>query len=689
MSPGTDVRGASIYLCPTEHCPHLLQFAVGLLDDLGSRHASVGVFRPIVAEPTDRVLGALLELAADDGPEPRWGATADEVLHNSTAAMAQIIARYADCAQRHDAVLVLGSEYDCSLAPIEFAWNTRVSANIDVPMVLVVPSGGGAELTRERIDVALDEATRNFAQVVGVLAPRGEGQQLSAADLGELPVPAFVVPEVTGAVSGLEGALVAIGAEPVAGEGDLAAVTTRRALLIADMSLSNLLPQVRPESLVIFSADRTEIGVGLPLAAATGRFPAAAAAIAAGPWPLDPAVGAFWQRLTPGAPLLRTSSTIEQVYLALGDYERVPAQLNARQLREARDVFARDADAGQLLRGVRVVGREDVVTPLMFEHRLLEAARAADRHIVLPEGEEERILRAAHRLLDQGICRLTLLGDPGVVRAKAQELDLAIGAAQLIDPATSPLREEFAQSYARLRAQKGVTLEQARETMKDVSYFGTMMVHESLADGMVSGAVHTTAHTIRPALQIIRTRPGITVVSSVFLMCLADRVLVFGDCAVNPNPTPDQVAEIALSSAETARQFGIEPRVAMLSYSTGASGTGPDVEQTVEATRLVRERAPGLPVDGPLQYDAAVEPAVARTKAPESRVAGRATVLVFPDLQTGNNTYKAVQRSAGALAIGPVLQGLNKPVNDLSRGALVSDIVNTVAITAIQAGKQP
>jgi phosphate acetyltransferase len=286
------------------------------------------------------------------------------------------------------------------------------------------------------------------------------------------------------------------------------------------------------------------------------------------------------------------------------------------------------------------------------------------------------------------VCRLTLLGDEAAIRAQAAKLGLTLTGARIVDPETSDLRDRFAARYAELRAKKGVTLEQARERVADVSYFGTMMVLEGLADGMVSGAVNTTAHTIRPALEVIKTRPGISVVSSVFLMCLADRVLVFGDCAVNPNPTPEQVAEIAIASAATARQFGIEPRVAMLSYSTGSSGAGPDVEQTIEATRLVRERAPQLAVDGPLQYDAAVDPDVARTKMPDSPVAGKATVLIFPDLQTGNNTYKAVQRSSGALAIGPVLQGLNKPVNDLSRGALVSDIINTVAITAIQAGME-
>jgi phosphate acetyltransferase len=224
----------------------------------------------------------------------------------------------------------------------------------------------------------------------------------------------------------------------------------------------------------------------------------------------------------------------------------------------------------------------------------------------------------------------------------------------------------------------------AADTVTDVSYFGTMMVHLGLADGMVSGARHTTAHTIRPAFEIIKTRPGVSVVSSIFLMALADRVLAYGDCAVIPEPTVEQLADIAISSAETASQFGIEPRIAMLSYSTGASGSGAEVESVRAATELVRSRAPSLSVEGPIQYDAAVDATVARTKLPGSAVAGRATVFIFPDLNTGNNTYKAVQRSAGAIAIGPVLQGLNKPVNDLSRGATVHDIVNTVAITAIQ-----
>ncbi len=683
----TEFGRPAIYLAPTEHCPHLLQLALGLMPHLAARYVRVGVFRPIVADPvTDRVLSAVLEEARPSETVPPWGTTADDVLHNPAAALAQVIARYSDCAAQHDAMLVLGSEYDCSLASIEFAWNTRISANLDVPMVLVVPSDGGVQEVLQGAAVGIDEAARNYAQVLAVLAPRSAGQLLTPKDLSELPVPAFVVDEVTGAVSGLEGALAALAAEVVAGPADLSGIRVEQ-LVIADMSLTNLLPLVTRETPVLFSADRAEIGLGLILGGASGQFPLPAAGIAAGPWPLSGPVGQLWNRMAAGVPLLRTPRTLEQVYLTLVDYERVPAQLNAIQIQEAKRVFAEQVDVAVLLDQTRAIGREDVVTPLMFEHRLLEAARTANQHIVLPEGEEERILRAAHRLLQQGICRLTLLGDQAVIRDRAAALKLDISAAAVIDPRASELGERFAVTYAELRSAKGVTLDQARDRMQDVSYFGTMMVHSGLADGMVSGAVHTTAHTIRPALEVIKTAPGVSVVSSVFLMCLPDRVLVFGDCAVNPNPTPEQVADIAISSAATAEQFGIDPVIAMLSYSTGASGSGPDVEQTIQATELVRVRAPHLLVDGPLQYDAAVEPTVARTKLPDSPVAGRATVLIFPDLQTGNTTYKAVQRSAGALAIGPVLQGLNKPVNDLSRGALVSDIVNTVAITAIQSGR--
>ena len=341
-----------------------------------------------------------------------------------------------------------------------------------------------------------------------------------------------------------------------------------------------------------------------------------------------------------------------------------------------------DEDAAATL---RAAATPTAVTPLAFQADLIERARADRKRIVLPEPDDDRVLQAAAQVLAAGIADITFVGDADYVAKRAGELGLDLSAAQVVSVDDPAYRERYAEEFARLRAKKGVTLEQAREKVTDVSYFGTMMVHMGDADGMVSGAAHTTAHTIVPSFQIIKTAPGVSVVSSIFLMAMKDRVWAFGDCAVNPNPTPEQLADIAVTSARTAAQFGVTPRVAMLSYSTGTSGSGPDVDAVVEATRLAREKAPELAIEGPIQFDAAVDAAVASKKLPGSDVAGKATVFVFPSLEAGNIGYKAVQRSSGALAVGPVLQGLNKPVNDLSRGALVEDIVNTVALTAVQA----
>lgn len=332
------------------------------------------------------------------------------------------------------------------------------------------------------------------------------------------------------------------------------------------------------------------------------------------------------------------------------------------------------------------VGARRVMSPVVFERQLIEQAKANRKHVVLPEGEDDRILQAADQLLKQGVAELTILGDVDDMHRRAHDLGLDLSGAHLINHLESELADEFAADFAELRKKKGVTLEEAREAMKDVSYFGTMMVHKGLADGMVSGAAHTTAHTIKPSFQIIKTAPGTSVVSSIFLMVMQDRLWAFGDCAVNPNPTAEQLGEIAAVSARTAQQFGIDPKVAILSYSTGTSGSGPDVDRVVAAVEAARQADPELVVDGPLQFDAACDPGVGKKKAPDSAVAGRANVFIFPDLEAGNAGYKIAQRTGGALAVGPVLQGLNKPVNDLSRGATVPDIVNTVAITAIQAG---
>lgn len=375
-----------------------------------------------------------------------------------------------------------------------------------------------------------------------------------------------------------------------------------------------------------------------------------------------------------GAPVLLAAGDEAAAKLAVARIGELGATVASTSNGSLDDVELADTDARQ------------VMSPVVFERQLVEQAKANRKHVVLPEGEDDRILQAADQLLKQGVAELTILGDVDDMNRRAADLGLDLTGANLVNHLESELAEEFAAEFAELRKKKGVTLEEARETMKDVSYFGTMMVHKGLADGMVSGAAHTTAHTIKPSFQIIKTAPGASVVSSVFLMVMQDRLWAFGDCAVNPNPTAEQIGEIAAVSAKTAAQFGIDPKVAILSYSTGTSGSGPDVERAVEATAKAKELAPDVAIDGPLQFDAACDPGVGAKKAPDSPVAGQANVFIFPDLEAGNTGYKIAQRTGGALAVGPVLQGLNKPVNDLSRGATVPDIVNTVAITAIQAG---
>jgi phosphate acetyltransferase len=452
------------------------------------------------------------------------------------------------------------------------------------------------------------------------------------------------------------------------------------------MTVPHVLDHLVDGGVVITPSDRSDVVLGVLMAHASQNFPSLAGLFLNGGFEVPAQVERLVDGLELRLPVVTTSGDTYTTATRLAAAQGRLSKESPRKVDAAMALFGEHVDGDELLRRLDVTPG-DVVTPLMFEHALVERARGQRRRIVLPEGEEERILQAAESLLLRGVADLTLLGSRSTVRARADHLGLDISAARIVDPHDDEMRERFALEYARLRAHKGMTVDAARDVVVDVSYFGTMMVLLGLADGMVSGAAHTTAHTIRPAFEVIRTAPGVSVVSSVFFMCLRDRVLVYGDCAVIPDPTAEQLADIAISSAATAAQFGVEPRVAMLSYSTGESGVGAEVDKVRTATALVRERRPHLSVDGPIQYDAAVDASVARTKLPGSEVAGRATVFVFPDLNTGNNTYKAVQRSAGAVAIGPVLQGLRRPVNDLSRGATVRDIVNTVAITAIQAAE--
>lgn len=455
--------------------------------------------------------------------------------------------------------------------------------------------------------------------------------------------------------------------------------------VIAAMQLGNFLNYLERASLVITPGDRSDIILGSLASRLSTNYPDISGILLTGG--LEPSASV--RKLIEGwvgAPipiLVAEGHTYKTARILYDLYGRIePGDQN--KVQSALRVFEEHVDMAEL-RTKLVAAKPTTVTPKMFEFSLILKAKTKKQRIVLPEGTGERIMRAADILLRRGVVEVTLLGREAEIRTRMSQFGLELEGVEIIDPGKSVHYDDYVSTYFELRKHKGIREEDARDRMLDPTYFSTMMVYKGHADGMVSGSVTTTQQTIRPAFEIIKTKPGSKIVSSVFFMCLKDRVLVYGDCAVNPNPSAEELAEIALSSAETARIFGIEPRVAMLSYSTGSSGKGEDVVRVIEATKIAQERAPELLLEGPLQYDAAVDLEVAQTKMPESKVAGRATVFIFPDLNTGNNTYKAVQRSAQAVAIGPVLQGLNKPVNDLSRGCTVADIVNTVAITAIQA----
>ena len=679
----------SLYITSAEGDTGKSTIALGVVDLLSRTVLRLGVFRP-VARSSDQADYVLELLLAHDGVDLGYdecvGVTYEEVHADPEEALSRIVTRYHEMARECDAVVIVGTDYTDVAGPTELSYNARIAVNLGAPVLLVVRGAGRTpEEVRQVADVSLAELRAQHAEVLGLVANRCAADELAAvrtALTGALP--AWTVPEDQMlAAPTVRAVMEAVGGRLVSGDEEL---LSREALdlLVGAMSLEHLLERLTDGAVVITPGDRGEILLGLVTAHAADGFPSLAGIILNGgyfpPDPMARLVTGLNQRL----PIIRTElGTFRSANCAAAVRGRLTAD-SQRKVDTALALFERHVDGPELLQRLDL-SRPSVVTPLMFEYELLNRARSHPKHIVLPEGGDDRILRAASTLLRRGVVQLTILGNEAAIRARATELGLDVTAAAVLDPKEGELHDRFAKEYAELRKHKGMTVERAREIVGSVAYFGTLMVHLGLADGMVSGAVHTTAHTIRPAFEIIRTAPGVSIVSSVFLMCLEDRVLAYGDCAVNPDPTAEELADIAVSSAATAAQFGIEQRIAMLSYSTGESGAGADVEKVRKATALVRERRPDLEVDGPIQYDAAVDASVAKAKMPGSAVAGRATVFIFPDLNTGNNTYKAVQRSAGAVAIGPVLQGLRKPVNDLSRGATVQDIVNTVAITAVQA----
>ena len=679
----------SIYIASPSAGTGKSTVALGLVASLTKVVAKVGVFRPFVdSRDADPFLALLLARSGSSAPATGCiGVTWDEYHADPEEALSRIVSSYRALARDHDVVIIDGSDFTDVAGTPELALNARVAANLGVPVLLVVSGQGSPEDVRSSVEVSIAEIAENHARTVAAVAnkcPAAGRRAVSEAIAGiegitttTLPeIPLLTAPSVREVLEALDGELIS---------GD-AALLEREAesVLVAAMDVSHVLERLTEGQLVIVPADRSAALISLAAAQASSSFPSMSGLVLNGGFSVAQHALRLIQGL--GLPLPVFTSPLDTFAAAstAGSLTGELAHGSERKVDVAVTAFEREADVESLLAALEVEP-SDVVTPIMFQAELVERARADRRTIVLPEPDDDRILRAADAILRRGISDVVLLGDAASVRARAAELGLDIAAARVASTSDPDLLEKYAAEFARLRAKKGVTLEQAREKIQDVSYFGTMMVHMGDADGMVSGAAHTTAHTIVPSFQIIKTKPDTSIVSSVFLMLLEDRVLVYGDCAVNPDPTAEQLADIAISSAETAKQFGVDPRVAMLSFSTGTSGKGADVDKVREATEIVRSKAPELAVDGPIQYDAAVDPTVAAKKAPDSAVAGRANVLIFPDLSSGNIGYKAVQRSSGAIAIGPVLQGLNKPVNDLSRGALVEDIINTVAITAVQA----
>jgi phosphate acetyltransferase len=669
--------------------------ALGIVELLSRQVAKVAVFRPLVsASGRDPLLEVLRSrYPGPVGVEDSFGVTLAEAGAlvadgRREELIGRIVERYREVERRSSAVVVVGSDFTDKPEeggeelPRELAFNARLATEFGSVVVPVV-SGEG------RSGDSLAAATRSAyhslvdlgATVVAVIANRVP-QGIAGGVQAGLPVPFWAVPEVPAIAAPTVGEVAAaLDATVIAGS---AGALERDVLdyVVGAGHVPTMLGALTDGALLITAGDRADLLVAASAAHAAGNVTLAGLVLTLGE-PADERAVRVIERLNTGLAMLVTKA---DSYHTIAAADRITAQLSTpRKIEAALGAFEENVDTAELS-VLLDVARSSRVTPLMFENDLIDKARADRRHLVLPEGTEERILRATETLLRRGVAELTLLGDPSEINRRAREIGVEIAGAHLVDPGSSELRERFAERYAEIRRHRGVTLDLAYDVVRDVNYFGTLMVAAGLADGMVSGATHTTAATIRPAFEIIKTVPGLTVASSVFFMLLADRVLVYGDCAVNPDPDAEQLADIALSSAQTAAAFGIEPRVAMLSYSTGSSGAGADVDKVAAATALVRERRPDLPVEGPIQYDAAVDPAVAAAKLPGSAVAGKATVFVFPDLNTGNNTYKAVQRSANAVAVGPVMQGLRAPVNDLSRGATVKDIVNTVAITAIQAG---
>ncbi len=691
----------AIYIATTGPNSGKSIISLGLMQMLLGKAAKVGYFRPIIDDflpgQMDNHIKTMityfdLELEFEDA----YAYTRSQIIQKKNKGkedeiISKIIGKYKAIEDRFDFMLVEGTDFSGEDNIIEWDINVLMAKNLGIPTILL-SSGVGKTLEDliGNIQIAYDSFKEKGVEVLSVVANKVDPDYLDAVKEGliaNLPSevlvnviplnPVLANPTIKEIVEELDGKVLF---------GEAYLNNQAGYFSVGAMQLRNYLTHLKKDSLVITPGDRADIILGALQANLSANYPMISGIVLTGGLLPEDSIIKLIEGLSEIVPIISVQGGTYSITNRIGDIRPRMYAENLQKITTSIHAFQNYVEVNALEERL-ITFKASGITPRMFQYNLVKRAQSIKKHIVLPEGMDDRILMATKELVDTNTVDITLLGDPKEIMDKIARMDLGLDLEKIsiVLPTESPYFEDYSKTLYELRKHKNLNLAMARDLMEDPSYFGTMMVYKGHADGMVSGAVNTTQHTIRPALQFIKTKPGISVVSSVFFMCLEDRVTVFGDCAINPNPTAEELAQITILSAETSLAFGIEPKVAMLSYSSGASGIGEDVDKVRRATDLVKKMNPDLKIEGPIQYDAAVDIKVGKTKLPDSEVAGQASVFIFPDLNTGNNTYKAVQRETGALAIGPVLQGLNKPVNDLSRGCTVNDIFNTVVITAIQA----
>ncbi|WP_373492918.1 phosphate acetyltransferase [Aquiflexum sp.] len=691
----------SIFIATAEPFSGKSIVALGLVDMLLAKALKTGYFKPIINERPEVKRDAHIDTLIQHFKLPieygkSYAYTRDEANLLAESGFQgeiidTIISKYKSLEEEFDFTIIEGSDFLGEGIAFEFDANVTIAKNLGTPVIIVL-SGDNKSIAQ--ISNSAIITIKNFLQrkvkVLAVVINKVDESEID--EIKQVIGPQLhkdiilsVIPKIIDLKSpSMKEVKEHLNAEVMFGRDYL----SNRAdhFIFGAMHISNFLKHIKPNVLIVTPGDRADIVVASLQANLSKNYPKIAGLVLTGGFDISKSVLKLIDGSDTIVPILKVA---DQSFFAATKVAGIHSKIspdNTEKILMAINTFRKYIDMQALEKEIasfKSVG----ITPRMFQYQLVSWAKSKKKHIVLPEGKDERILKAADRLVRQGIVNITLLGDIKEISGKISKLGLCLNDenCQIINPQESFYYDDYVNTLFELRKGKNMPLEVARDLMTDVAYFGTMMVFKGYADGMVSGAIHTTAHTIRPALQFVKTKPGISLVSSIFFMCLPDRVMVFGDCAININPTAEELAEIAISSADTSVKFGIEPRVAMLSYSSGESGSGEDVDKVRKATEIVKQKRPDIKVEGPIQYDAAVDPIIGKQKMPNSEVAGNASVLIFPDLNTGNNTYKAVQRETGAMAIGPMLQGMNKPVNDLSRGCTVDDIFNTVVITAIQA----